>query len=76
MVGDCFADSPSDRSGPAATITVILIVAGKSRGDRGNYSYEEDFSKALGAKSLEKGVLLLVRAAEGSRFVVIGAESE
>jgi len=36
----------------------------------------EDFSKALGAKPLEKGLLLLVRSAEGSRFVVIAVQSE
>ena len=34
------------------------------------------FRKALGGKPLEKGLLLLVRTTEGSRFVVIRAESE
>jgi hypothetical protein len=36
----------------------------------------DDFRKALGQKPLEKGVLLLLRTAEGSRFVVIQAETE
>jgi serine protease Do len=36
----------------------------------------EDFRKALGNKPMEKGVLLLVRSAEGSRFVVIQVESK
>ena len=31
----------------------------------------EDFRKALGNRPLDKGLLLLVRSAEGSRFVVI-----
>jgi serine protease Do len=35
-----------------------------------------DFRKALGNKSLEKGILLLVRSEEGSRFIVIRVESE
>ncbi len=35
----------------------------------------DDFRKALDAKPLDKGVLLLVRSAEGSRFVVIRVES-
>jgi len=34
-----------------------------------------DFRKALDAKPLDKGVLLLVRSTEGSRFVVIRVES-
>ena len=36
----------------------------------------EDFHKALGDKALEKGVLLLVHSAQGSRFVVIRVASE
>ena len=36
----------------------------------------EDFRNAVGTKPLEKGVLLFVRSAEGSRFVVISHESE
>jgi len=36
----------------------------------------DDFRKALGSKPSEKGVLLLVRSAEGSRFVVVQVESK
>jgi serine protease Do len=36
----------------------------------------EDFRKALNAKTLAKGVLLLIRTPEGSRFVAIQAEGE
>jgi serine protease Do len=34
----------------------------------------EDFQAAIGRESLDKGVLLLVRTAEGSRFVVLKSE--
>ena len=36
----------------------------------------DDLQKALKAKPLDQGVLLLVRSAEGSRFVVIRVESK
>ena len=36
----------------------------------------EDLRKAMDARPLDKGVLLLVRSAEGSRFVVIRTESK
>ncbi len=35
-----------------------------------------DFRKALGNKSLDKGILLHVRSQEGSRFIVIRVESD
>jgi len=36
----------------------------------------DDFRKALGAKPLEKGVLMLLHTPEGNRFVVIEVEKE
>jgi len=56
--------SPAERAGLSAG-TVILEAGRKP------VKAVEDLAKALDEKSLAKGVLLLVRTAEGSRFVVI-----
>jgi serine protease Do len=63
------------RSGGAAEIaglTTGMVITEVNRQAVNNVG---DFRKALDASPLNKGVLLLVRTAEGSRFVVIRVES-
>ncbi|MGA2253808.1 MAG: Do family serine endopeptidase [Thermoguttaceae bacterium] len=69
VITDVRSGSPADLAG--LTSGVVITEA-----NRQPVKSVADFRKALGAKSLEKGVLLLIRSAEGSRFVVIGPESE
>ena len=69
VITDVRAGSPADLAGLASGMVI-------TEANRQPLRTVEDFSKALGAKSLDKGVLLLVRSAEGSRFVVIAAQSE
>ncbi|MCC6124715.1 MAG: Do family serine endopeptidase [Pirellulales bacterium] len=61
--------SPADAAGirPGMVIGEVNRRAVESVGD---------FRKALAAKPLDKGVLLLLRTPEGSRFVVIAADGE
>jgi serine protease Do len=56
--------SPAERAGLAAGAVIL-------EANRKPVKTVEDLTKALDEKSLAKGVLLLVRTAEGSRFVVI-----
>ncbi len=69
VITDVRAGSPADLAGLASGMVI-------TEANRQPLRTVQDFSKALGAKSLDKGVLLLVRSAEGSRFVVIAAQSE
>jgi serine protease Do len=68
-ITDVRAGSPADQAGLASgmVITQANSRAVKSVGD---------LRKALEAKPLDQGVLLLVRSPAGSRFVVIRVESE
>ena len=61
--------SPADLAG----LTTGMVI---SEVDRQPVKTVEDFRKMLGSRPLDKGVLLLVRTGEGSRFVVIQTESE
>ncbi|MEX2176250.1 MAG: Do family serine endopeptidase [Pirellulaceae bacterium] len=61
------AGSAAQRAGLAPSMAIVQI-------GRKNVKSVEEFTAAVEAASLEKGVLLLVRAAEGSRFVVLKAE--
>jgi len=64
VVTDVQAGSPAERAGLASGAVIVEAnrVAVKS---------VDDLSRALDEKSLAKGVLLLVRTAEGSRYLVI-----
>ena len=68
VITDVRNGSPADLAGLSSGMVI-------TEANRQPVKTVDDFRKALDAKSLEKGVLLLVRTAEGSRFVVI-AESE
>jgi serine protease Do len=63
-VTDVQAGSAAERAGLASG----TVIVGANRAAVKNV---EDLSKALDEKSLAKGVLLLVRTAQGSRFLVI-----
>ena len=69
VITDVRAGSPADLAG----LTTGMVV---TEANRQPVKTVDAFSKALGNKSLEKGVLLLVRSAEESRFVVIQVESK
>jgi serine protease Do len=58
--------SPADLAGLEAGMVITQV-------DRKPVKTAEDFSNVLKKASLAKGVLLLVRSAEGSRFVVLRA---
>jgi len=68
-ITDVRSGSPADMAG----LTSGMVI---SEANRQPVKTVDDFRKALGNKPLEKGVLLLVRSAEGSRFVVIQVESK
>ena len=61
--------SPADVAGLAAGMVI-------TQANRHSIDTSGDLRKALDAQPLDKGVLLLVRSAEGSRFVVIRVESK
>ncbi len=61
--------SPADLAG----LTTGMVI---SEVDRHPVRTVEGFRKMLDSRPLDKGVLLLVRTGEGSRFVVIQTESE
>ncbi|MFZ1933970.1 MAG: Do family serine endopeptidase [Thermoguttaceae bacterium] len=61
--------SPADLAG----LTTGMVI---SDVDRQPVKTVEDFRRMLGSRPLNKGVLLLVRTDEGSRFVVIQVQSE
>ena len=64
VVTDVQAGSAAERAGLASGVVIV-------EANRHAVRNVEDLSKALDGKSLAKGVLLLVRTAEGSRFLVI-----
>ena len=64
MVTDVQAGSAAERAGLASGTVIV-------EANRSAVKNVEDLSKALDEKSLAKGVLLLVRTAQGSRFLVI-----
>jgi serine protease Do len=61
--------SPADTAGLRSGMVI-------TEANRQSVNSTNDFRKALGVKPLEKGLLLLLRTPEGSRFVVIQAEGE
>ena len=63
------------RSGSPAALAGLSTGMVITEVNRHSIKTVEDFRKALEAKPLDQGILLLVRSAEGSRFVVIRAES-
>ena len=64
VITDVRSGSPADLAG----LTSGMVI---TEANRQPVKTVDDFRKALGAKPLKKGVLLLIRSAEGSRFVVI-----
>ena len=69
VITDVRSGSPADMAG----LTSGMVI---TEANRHPVKTIDDFRKALGQKPLEKGVLLLLHTAEGSRFVVIQAETE
>ena len=69
VITDVRSGSPADMAGLGTGMVII-------EANRQPVKSVDDFRKAMGSKPLDKGVLLLVRSAEGSRFVVIRVESE
>jgi serine protease Do len=68
-ITDVRSGSPADMAG----LTTGMVI---TEADRQPVKTTEDLRKALEARPLDRGVLLLVRSAEGTRFVVIRAESQ
>jgi serine protease Do len=64
VVTDVQAGSTAERSGLASGVVIV-------EANRKAIRSVEDLSKAMDEKSLAKGVLLLVRTAQGSRFLVM-----
>jgi serine protease Do len=64
VVTDVQSGSPADRAGLGAGAVIV-------EANRKPVKTVEDLTNALNDKSMAKGVLLLVRSAEGSRFIVI-----
>jgi serine protease Do len=69
VITDVQSGSPADLAGLSPGMVI-------SETNRHAVASVDDFRKALGSKSLEKGVLLLLHTPEGSRFVVIEVEKE
>ena len=69
VITDVTSGSPADLAGLATGMVI-------TEANRQPVASAEGLRKALGSKPLEKGVLLLVHTAEGSRFVAIQMESE
>jgi serine protease Do len=69
VITDVRSGSPADLAG----LSTGMII---TEANRQPVKSVEDFSNALGQKPLEKGVLLLLRTAEGSRYVAIQIEKE
>jgi serine protease Do len=59
--------SPADLAGLETSMAIVRV------GEQ-NIRSVEDFDSAMKDSSLERGVLLLIRSAEGSRFVVVKSE--
>jgi serine protease Do len=68
-ITDVRSGSPADLVGLSSGMVI-------TEANRQPVSTVDDFRKALASKPLDKGVLLLVRSAEGSRFVVVRVESK
>jgi len=64
------------RSGSLADLAGLTSGMVIAEADRHPVKTVAEFRKVLNSKPLEKGLLMLVRTAEGSRFVVIRVESE
>ena len=69
VITDVKSGSPAELAGLSPGMVI-------SETNRHVVNSVDEFRKALGAKSLQKGVLLLLHTPEGSRFVVIEAEGE
>jgi serine protease Do len=69
VITDVSAGSPADLAGLRSGMVI-------TEADHQPVKTVEDFHKILEKRPLDKGVLLLVRSAEGSRFVVIQVQSE
>ena len=69
VISDVRSGSPADLAG----LTTGMVIA---EVDRHPVKTVEDFREMLNSRPLSKGVLMLVRTNEGSRFVVIQVESE
>jgi serine protease Do len=69
VITEVRSGSPADMAG--LTSGMVIVEA-----NRRPLKTVDDFRKALDQKPLQKGVLLLLRTAEGSRFAVIQAETE
>jgi serine protease Do len=69
VITEVRSGSPADLAGLATGMVISAV-------DRQPVKTVEDFRKVLNSRPLDKGVLLLVRTGEGSRFVVIQTESE
>ena len=64
VVTEVQSGSPADRAGLSAGTVIVAA-------NRKPVHSVDDLAKALDSMSLEKGVLLLVHTAQGSRFIVI-----
>jgi serine protease Do len=69
VITDVRSGSPAELAG----LTNGMVI---TEAERQPVKTVDDFRKALGNKPLEKGVLLLIRTAEGTRFVVLRVGSE
>ena len=69
VITDVQSGSPAEMAGLGTGMVI-------TEANRQPVKSVDAFRRALGGKSLEKGLLLLVRTTEGSRFVVIRVESE
>jgi predicted metalloprotease with PDZ domain len=68
-ITDVRSGSPADMAGLTTGMVITEV-------DRQPVKTTDDLHKALKAHPLDKGVLLLVRSAEGSRFVVLRVETK
>ena len=64
------------RSGSPAALAGLTAGMVITQANQRPVNSVEEFGKAIGNKPLEKGLLMLVQSAEGSRFVVVQMESK
>ena len=69
VITDVRSGSPADMAGLSTGMIIAEV-------NRHPVKTVADFQEALAQKPLDKGVLLLLRTLEGSRFVVIQVENE
>ena len=69
VITDVQSGSPADMAGLAPGLVI-------TQADRQTIKTTEDLQKVLEKRPLDKGILLLVRSVEGSRFVVISVETD